>query len=131
MPDRVRRIAPGFAFVPNRFLHDGFFASLTPLEHSLYFFLVLAGDRNGVSFFSYERICAVLEITAEQYLLARNRLIDRDLIAFDGQRYQVLSLPQTPVLIDRRLTTFTGGGADGGVTVVSAAWWGSTRAAEA
>jgi hypothetical protein len=50
-PDRVRRIDGGFAFVPNRFLHDGFLASLGRDELALYLFLVLAGDRNGVSFY--------------------------------------------------------------------------------
>ena len=48
-PDRVRRIDRGFAAIPNRFLHGGFFASLRHTERSLYLFLVLAGDRNGVS----------------------------------------------------------------------------------
>ena len=31
-PDRIRRIAGGFAFVPNDFLHQGFFASLSHAE---------------------------------------------------------------------------------------------------
>jgi hypothetical protein len=96
VPDRVRRIDGGFAFVPNRFLHDGFFASLTHLERSLYLFLVLAADRDGVSFYSYDRICATLEITLDNYLAARNALVDLDLIAFDGTRFQVLSLPSRP-----------------------------------
>lgn len=96
MPDRVRRIDGGFAFVPNRFLHDGFFASLTDLERSLYLFLVLAADRDGVSFYSYDRICATLEVTLDDYVVARNALIDMDLVAFDGTRFQVLSLPPRP-----------------------------------
>jgi len=50
-PARVRRIGPdGFAFVPNRFLRAGFFASLAPAERELYFLLVLAGDRHGPSY---------------------------------------------------------------------------------
>lgn len=98
-PERVRSIAGGgFAFVPNRFLHEGFFAALGHAERSLYFFLVLAGDRNGVSFYSYDRICATLEVTPDDYVAARNSLIDKDLIAFDGTRFQVLSLPSTPGL---------------------------------
>lgn len=97
-PDRVRRIERGFAFVPNRFLHEGFFASLGHTERSLYFFLVLAGDRNGVSYYSYDRICTILEITLDDYLAARNALIDKDLIAFDGTCFQVLSLPSRPVV---------------------------------
>jgi hypothetical protein len=101
-PDRVRRIERGFAFVPNRFLHGGFFASLAHTERSLYFFLVLAGDRNGVSFYSYDRICATLEITVEDYVEARNALIRQDLVAFDGSCFQVLSLPPRPVPHPRR-----------------------------
>ncbi len=101
LPERVRRIEGGFAFIPNRFLHRGFLASLGQLERSLYFFLVLAGDRNGVSFYSYDRICTTLEITPDDYLGARNALIDKDLIAFDGTRFQVLSLPTKPVMSAR------------------------------
>lgn len=97
-PDRVRHTGEGrgFAFVPNRFLHDGFFASLDHRERSLYLFLVLAGDRNGVSFYSYDRICAVLELTVDEYIEVRDSLLAKDLIAFDGTRFQVLSLPATP-----------------------------------
>jgi hypothetical protein len=100
-PDRVRRIDGGFAFVPNRFLHDGFLVSLGHAERELYFFLVLAADRNGTSYYAYDRICATLEITPDDYLAARNSLIDKDLIAFDGTRFQVLSLPLQPVVQPR------------------------------
>ena len=96
-PDRIRRIDRGFAAIPNRFLHGGFFASLRHIERSLYLFLVLAGDRNGVSFYGYERICSVLEVTPDEYVVARNALIDMDLLAFDGTRFQVLSLPPYPI----------------------------------
>jgi hypothetical protein len=100
-PDRVRRIERGFAFVPNRFLHEGFFASLGHTERSLYFFLVLAGDRNGVSYYSYDRICQTLEITLDDYIAARDALIHTDLLAFDGTCFQVLSLPPRPVVRPR------------------------------
>ena len=97
-PDRIRRIDGGFAFVPNEFLHRGFFASLSDTERSLYFFFVLAGDRNGVSFYAHDRICAALKLTLDDYLVVRDSLIDKDLIAFDGTRFQVLSLPPTPIV---------------------------------
>ena len=98
-PARVRRIdGRSFAFLPHRFLQDGFLASLTHEERSLYLFLVLAGDRCGVSFYSYDRICSVLELTLDQYLEARNGLIDKDLVACDGRRFQVLELPAEPRL---------------------------------
>jgi hypothetical protein len=100
--DRVRRIERGFAFIPNRFLRDGFFCSLSHAERSLYLFLILAADRNGVSFYGYERICSFLEITPDEYLLLRNSLIAKDLIAFDGTRFQVLELPSVPVTAPQR-----------------------------
>jgi hypothetical protein len=100
-PDRIRRLQRGFAAIDNRFLHEGFFVSLDQLERSLYFFLVLAGDRNGVSFYAYDKICSSLGVTLDQYLTARNALIDQDLIAFDGTRFQVLSLPPRPVARQR------------------------------
>lgn len=97
-PDRVRRIGgESFAFVPHRFLREGFFASLTLEERSLYLFLLLAGDHEGQSFYGYDRICSTLEVPLEVYLEARNGLMDKDLIAFDGRRFQVLSLPTTPL----------------------------------
>jgi hypothetical protein len=97
-PNRVRRIGgESFAFIPHRFLRDGFLSLLSPDERGLYLFLVLAADRNGVSFYAYDRICSVLEVTLEEYLAARNALMNRGLVAFDGTRFQVLSLPTNPV----------------------------------
>lgn len=87
----------GFAFIPNRFLQDGFLASLSDRERSLYLFLVLASDRNGVSYYHFDRICSILEIPTETYIDTRNSLIHKDLIAYDGIRFQVLSLPAAPV----------------------------------
>lgn len=99
-PDRVRRIGgQSFAFVPHRLLRGGFLASMTHCERSLYLFLLLAADRNGLSFYGYDRICSVLEMTLDDYIQARNELIDKDLLAFDGTRFQVLSLPADPVTI--------------------------------
>jgi len=96
-PARVRRIGPdGFAFVPNRFLRDGFFAALRPAERELYFLLVLAADRHGLSFYHYDTLCSLLQMDLDTYLHARNALIERDLITYDGTRFQVLSLPEPP-----------------------------------
>ncbi|MBI3264309.1 MAG: hypothetical protein HYZ58_14325 [Acidobacteria bacterium] len=107
LPERVRSIAgQSFAFVPHRFLREGFFASLRPDELRLYVLLVLAADRNGVSFYHYDSICSLLQLPLESYLHARNALIAKDLIAFDGTRFQVLSLPErTHFEAARPLTT--------------------------
>jgi hypothetical protein len=64
-------------------------------------FLVRAADRYGLSFYSYDRICSLLHMTAEQYIQARDGLIKKDLIAFDGTLFQVLELPATPIKAKR------------------------------
>jgi hypothetical protein len=96
-PERIRSIAgQGFAFIPNNFLRQGFFVSLTPNELRLYILLVLAADRNGLSFYHYDSLCSLLEIPIDDYIEARDKLIKADLVAYDGTRFQVLSLPSKP-----------------------------------
>jgi len=96
-PGRIRRINGGFNFIPHRFLTDGFLDSLIQIEILLYFFLVLASDRNGLSFYSYDAICSLLGLSADDYIEARDGLMEKDLIAFDGTIFQVLDLPSKPV----------------------------------
>ena len=97
-PDRIRKINGGFSFIPHRFLSQGFLAALPQKELLLYLFLVIASDRYGLSFYSYDVICTLLELDLDQYINARDGLIDKDLIAFDGTLFQVLDLPAKPVL---------------------------------
>lgn len=95
-PSRLRHIDGGFSFIPHRFLTDGFLASLTQTELLLYLFLVLVSDRYGLSFYSYDSICSLLQLSADDYMEARDGLMEKDLIAFDGTLFQVLELPQRP-----------------------------------
>ena len=93
-PTRIRRIEGGFSFIPHRFLADGFLASLNQKELLLYLFLIMASDRIGLSFYSYDAICSRLQLSVDEYIEARDGLIKKDLIAFDGTLFQVLSLPE-------------------------------------
>ena len=95
-PNRVRRISGGFSFIPHRFLTDGFLASLEQKQLLLLLFLVIVSDRNGLSYYSYDAICNLLQLDVDQYIKARDALIEKDLIAFDGTVFQVLSLPSKP-----------------------------------
>jgi hypothetical protein len=98
-PKRVRCISGGFSFIPHRFLTDGFLSSLTQKEILLYLFLILASDRYGLSFYSYDAICSFLQLTLDQYIVARDGLMEKDLIAFDGILFQVLELPLKPLMV--------------------------------
>jgi hypothetical protein len=96
-PERVRKITGSFAFLEHRFVRDGFWATLSQHALLLYIFLVLVADRHGLSYYSFDKICTLLQLSLDDYLAARNALIQQDLIAFDGHLFQVLSLPVTPV----------------------------------
>ena len=96
-PGRIRGINGGFSFIPHRFLTDGFLASLGQKEILLYLFLILVSDRNGLSFYAYDAICSLLKLSADEYIEARDGLIVKDLIAFDGTIFQVLELPSKPI----------------------------------
>ena len=106
-PEGRRILAPPFAWIDRRYLFEGFLAELSHHENLLYFFLVLAADRDGLSFYSYDKICSLLALDVDDYVQARNRLITNELIAFDGRQFQVLALParaprQTPLKMPNR-----------------------------
>ncbi len=96
-PQRVRRIETSFAWIDHRLLRNGYLAVMTHEEQALYLFLVLAADRHGVSFYRKEKICDLLGLDFGPFEVARDRLIDLKLIAFEpysaaspNGHYQVL-----------------------------------------
>ena len=95
-PDRIRGIKGGFSFIPHRFVTDGFLSSLNQKQLLLYLFLVLVSDRYGLSYYAYDAICSLLQMRLEDYIQARDDLLKKDLIAFDGTLFQVLELPTKP-----------------------------------
>jgi len=95
--NRIRRINGSFAWISHQFLRQGFWIDLTHHELLLYLLLVMVGDRHGLSYYSFDRICSLLAVSTDEYICARNALIDKDLIAFDGHLFQVLSLPKNVV----------------------------------
>jgi hypothetical protein len=88
-PQRVRKIEKSFAWIDHRLLREGYLAVMSHQEQSLYLFLALAADRNGVSFYRKEKICQCLGLDDAQFHVARDRLVDLGLIAFEP--YTVLS----------------------------------------
>lgn len=89
-PQRLRSIQHSFAWIDHRLLRSGFVQTMTHQDQSLYLFLALAADRNGVSFYRKEKACNVLGLDFGEFEMARDRLIDMGLIAF--QSYSALSV---------------------------------------
>jgi hypothetical protein len=95
--DRIRSIRGSFSWIDHRFLRDGFDQGLTRLEKLFYFVLIAVSNRDGVSFYSEERLAEILDIQHGHELNgARNELMDRGLISFERGVYQVLDLLQKP-----------------------------------
>ena len=89
-PQRLRRIQHSFAWIDHRLLRSGFVQTMTHQDQSLYLFLALAADRNGVSFYRKEKICSILGLDFGEFEVARDRLLDMGLLAF--QSYSALSV---------------------------------------
>jgi hypothetical protein len=89
-PQRLRRIEHSFAWIDHRLLRSGFVQVMTHHEQSLYLFLALAADRNGVSFYRKDKICDILGLEFGEFEVARDRLIDMGLLAFGS--YAALSV---------------------------------------
>ena len=81
-PQRVRRIEKSFAWIDHRLLRNGYLQAMTHQDQALYLFLALAADRYGVSFYRKEKICDALGLDWGAFEVARDRLIDLGLIAF-------------------------------------------------
>ena len=81
-PQRVRRIEKSFAWIDHRLLRNSFVPAMTHQDLALYLFLVLVADRHGVSFYRKEKICDALGLDWPDFEVARDRLIDLGLLAF-------------------------------------------------
>ncbi|MFH1999794.1 MAG: hypothetical protein ABIK28_08940 [Planctomycetota bacterium] len=84
---------PWFSWVVHRLIRNGHVSALTPEALLLYFFLVLVGDRDGVSYYSDRSMEQHLTLSAKRLQEARKLLIEEGLIAYACPLYQVLSLP--------------------------------------
>jgi len=88
-PQKIRKIERSFAWIDHRLMRNGFVAVMTHRDLALYIFLILAADRNGISFYRKEKICEAVSLDFSQFEIARDRLINMKLVAFEN--YSVLS----------------------------------------
>lgn len=95
--ERIRKISGSFSWIDHRFISDRFIHDLSREEILIYLFLVAASDRQGLSFYHDDRIVSLLKTDLAALGEARERLVERSLIAWRSPVYQVLSLPAQPV----------------------------------
>lgn len=85
-----------FSWLDHRLIRDGHLLRLERGEILLYFFLVLVGDRDGLSYYSTRSIERYLKLPPDEIVRARAALCARGLIAHEAPLYQVLALPPRP-----------------------------------
>ncbi len=88
-PQKIRKIQGSFAWIDHRLVRNGYLQVMTHDDMVLYLFLIMAADRNGVSFYRKEKICKAVSLDFSQFEIARDRLVNMKLVAFEG--YSVLS----------------------------------------
>jgi hypothetical protein len=97
IPSRIRSINGSFGFIPHRFIRGGYLTELNSDELLLYFFLILAADAYGLSYYSDRTISKLIDLSFEEITDCRNSLMAFDLIAYKSPLYQVLELPIIPI----------------------------------
>ena len=95
-PERLRRIPPSFSWVDHRLVRHGYFHQCSPEALLLYFFLVIVGDAQGLSYYSESALGRQVRLTGAALTRARDELIARQLLAYRHPLYQVLELPAAP-----------------------------------
>ena len=117
-PDLVRTIPANFAWIDRRFRDKQFIGVLTLQELAVYLFLILAADKQGVSFYTSEKIAAFFDYHIQPFdvILSRNSLFDKGMIGFMPFKsncsegvYQILPLPKSiaPIVLSKRTGTIS------------------------
>lgn len=90
--DRIRSVSPGFGWVDHRLVRDHYVERCSHGALSLYLFLVVVADGEGVSWWSERSLSGRLAMDADRLRQARAELEAADLIAYQAPVWQVLQL---------------------------------------
>lgn len=94
IPDRVRKISGSFSWIDHRLITQGWFDVLNRDEILTYLWWTTVGDENGVSFYSDEKTATRLKLSVPQIQMARQGLIEKQLVVYRSGVIQVLDLPR-------------------------------------
>ena len=111
-PDLVRQPVSGFGWLDGRLLREGWLRQIGPDGVAVLSFLALAADRNGVSFYSRDRMAIELDLDLSRLDRALDALLDARLVAHrpwprrrrDGV-WQLLDVPATVPPVHRGTVT--------------------------
>jgi hypothetical protein len=109
LPERLRTVERPFGWAPFQLVTSGLLARLSVGAKALYLALCLVADRQGLSFWGGPRLQTLVGLSEDELCTVRQELIERDLLAFDGRVYQLLSLPNKA----RRIRVTAGRTTDG------------------
>lgn len=90
------RWAKSYSIVDHRLLHGGYFQKLSHEALVLYLFLMVVGDKHGRSFYADRTIEAILRLSQEQIMKAREELGGEGLIDYRQPYYWVKNIPESP-----------------------------------
>lgn len=113
--DRVR-VARRFGWVEHDMVFRGFLGRLSAEGICLYLFLCVVANREGVSWYSDERIRELTGLDQQQVAAAREELLTLDLVAFESPCFQVLTLPPKAVIVQAEAGSAQTGATAGEVT---------------
>lgn len=92
-PERCREVERPFGWAPCRLATGGWLSRLSLPAKALYLGLCLVADRRGLSYFGAEKLQTLCGLDASGLRGATAELVQGDLLATAGPRYQLLSLP--------------------------------------
>lgn len=91
-PDRLRQVPRQFNWIDHRLVGDRHIRRCGHADWTLYLFLVTVGDYQGLSYYADRSVQKLLNMDQGTLEMARQNLLQADLIAFESPLYQVLSL---------------------------------------
>lgn len=101
-PKRLRRVPRQFGWADHRLLLDRHLERCTAAAWGLYLFLVVAGDAQGLSYYSDAAVCRILSLTPNVLTKLRQELLTAELLAYQKPLYQVLSIEKPLCRFDAR-----------------------------
>ena len=91
-PERLRRVPRQFSWVDQRLVSERHVERCSAAAWGLYLFLVVVGDRRGLSYYADQTVCRLLSVTPTELESLRAELEAAGVVLYRRPLYQVLSL---------------------------------------